>query len=320
MKSRTIIHFAIFSLLNFTFLACEKDVSSNNNNSGGHDSSDNTISEQIKEVILSHGSLYSLENNTYEKCVFYESYTYRYSFCFVNGNIGIYVEHRANGSFVQTLQNDPDRVGIIDAGVFSSITDIPSFNTNIIGEGTDYRYDAMNGYPHWKYYASQFYPQHGYNAAYITEDSQIVQFRIYAKKYETDEGGNLKTATIQYQLVAPETFGDESVLNGTSWVATTPQFGYPANVDWRMVFTTANSGVLKIHYGWGGNDSSFPFSYAYSKDIGGKMLVAGSRPIWSFVLEDESLLLSVPGNNNVISVGGSDGDGNGGGVVTFYKQ
>lgn len=201
MKSRTFISFAIFALSSLTFIACEKDVSGENNSGGGSSSSDYTISEQVKEVVLPHGSLYSLENNTYEKCVFYESYTYRYSLCFVNGNIGIYVEHRVNGSFVQTLPHDPDRAGIIDAGVFSNITDISHINTNIIGKGTDYRYDAGNGYPHWKYYESLFYPQHGYNAAYITEDSQIVQFRIYAKKYEMDEGGNLKTATIQYQLI-----------------------------------------------------------------------------------------------------------------------
>lgn len=295
MKSRTIIHFAISALLFFTFISCEKEASDGTTNSSGSGSSNNTISEQVKEITLNHTF-----NDYLDKIVFYESYTYRYSFCFNKGCIKIYAEERRGGSFGSPTQSI---CGIKDTGYYSSISEIPRTDNIIWGDG------MSTGIPH--------YPKLGLNAIFLTEEMCPTQMRIYAKDYTLDNDSRLKTVTIQYQLVAPETFGDESVLNGTSWVATTPQFGYPANVDWRMVFTTANSGVLKIHYGWGGNDSSFPFSYAYSKDIGGKILVyVGSRPIWSFVLEDESLLLGVPGNNNVISVGGSDG----GGVVTFHKQ
>lgn len=291
MKSSSIISIALIVLLSFTFISCEKESSDGTTNSGGSSSSNNTVSEQVKEITLNHTFSSDLD-----KIVFYESYTYRYSFCFNKGCIKIYAEERRGGSFGSPTRSIS---GIKDTGYYSSIGDIPRTDNIIWGDG------MSTGIPH--------YPKHGLNAIFLTEELCPTQMRIFAKDYTLDDDSRLKTVTIQYQLVSPETFGDESDLNGTSWEASTPQYGYPANVDWRMVFTTANSGVLYIHQGWGDNDYSYPFSYAYSKDRGGKILIyAGFCPIWTFYIENDKLYLHVPQNNGVISVTS--------GIAIFNKQ
>ena len=195
MKKKLFV-FSFLFLLAGLLVSC----SSNDDEGNGEPTPDNTetksdytATNKVKTVTIE-----SYNPSKGNDITIYEDFNRKYSLAYYIGYLYLLPYERINGSWnlrIDTSYGMPynnlihsSNIAIQDMGKMNGISAIVEKN---IKSGNNVAGRAI--YPNLQ-------PYHGYAMSFKTEDDEVKYLRVYCSKYTTDEYGQIRSITIQYQL------------------------------------------------------------------------------------------------------------------------
>lgn len=195
MKKKLFV-FSFLFLLAGLLVSC----SSNDDEGNGEPTPDNTetksdytATNKVKTVTIE-----SYNPSKGNDITIYEDFNRKYSLAYYIGYLYLLPYERINGSWnlrIDTSYGMPynnlihsSNIAIQDMGKMNGISAIVEKN---IKSGNNVAGPAI--YPNLQ-------PYHGYAMSFKTEDDEVKYLRVYCSKYTTDEYGQIRSITIQYQL------------------------------------------------------------------------------------------------------------------------